>query len=477
MTVKELEDALGMTRANIRYYEREGLLAPSRQENGYRDYSREDLEQLRKIKLLRQLRFSVEEIRDFQSGARDLTAALARQEARLAREAGDLMAARAVCRSMEEEGAGFAGLDAAKYLDQVTRLTGEGNTFPGVDADVLPTVIGHPWVRWLARTLDFTLYRVALLCGSVLLTRTVLPSDPLLDLILSYLVWGVAFLVEPLLLSTWGTTPGKWIMGLTVRDACGDKLTWKAAATRLRVLFGKGEGWGIPFYDLYRNYKSYKACMDGQTQPWDEDVAYTLADTSPLRAVGCAAAWAAGVLVTLASVLSITMPLHRGPVTVAEFSENYNEYYRQIMGQEALYRLDSQGRWEKRDSGGTVVILGSDGPPAELEFTLDGDIVTGVSFRSQDPPGLWGGGAAPSLELTALCLLGRQADLFHWYGLSTGLSDAMGGAWESYRVDYGGLTIVNDVAYSGYDVLGGGYFFPRDGEEQSYCQSFSVTVN
>ena len=32
MTVKELEERLGMTRANIRFYEQEGLLTPARSE-------------------------------------------------------------------------------------------------------------------------------------------------------------------------------------------------------------------------------------------------------------------------------------------------------------------------------------------------------------------------------------------------------------------------------------------------------------
>ena len=44
MTIKELEERTGMTRANIRYYETEGFLSPERRENGYRDYSEEDLE-------------------------------------------------------------------------------------------------------------------------------------------------------------------------------------------------------------------------------------------------------------------------------------------------------------------------------------------------------------------------------------------------------------------------------------------------
>ena len=46
MNIKEIEERSGLTRANIRYYEQEGLLAPARRENKYRDYSEEDLETL-----------------------------------------------------------------------------------------------------------------------------------------------------------------------------------------------------------------------------------------------------------------------------------------------------------------------------------------------------------------------------------------------------------------------------------------------
>ena len=46
-------------RANIRYYEQQGLLTPARRENGYREYSDEDLQTLQKIKLLRHLGLSL----------------------------------------------------------------------------------------------------------------------------------------------------------------------------------------------------------------------------------------------------------------------------------------------------------------------------------------------------------------------------------------------------------------------------------
>ena len=39
MTIKEVEILTGITKANIRFYEKEGLLAPGRSSNNYREYS------------------------------------------------------------------------------------------------------------------------------------------------------------------------------------------------------------------------------------------------------------------------------------------------------------------------------------------------------------------------------------------------------------------------------------------------------
>ena len=83
MTIKELEQRTGMARANIRFYEGEGLLAPKRLENGYRDYSEEDARTLEKIKLLRQLQLDIDTIRKVQAGTLTLDQALFVQETKL----------------------------------------------------------------------------------------------------------------------------------------------------------------------------------------------------------------------------------------------------------------------------------------------------------------------------------------------------------------------------------------------------------
>ena len=77
MTIKEIENLSGMTRANIRFYETEGLLTPSRDSNGYRNYTEKDLEILKRIRLLRTLHLSLADIRAADSGERRLDEVLA----------------------------------------------------------------------------------------------------------------------------------------------------------------------------------------------------------------------------------------------------------------------------------------------------------------------------------------------------------------------------------------------------------------
>lgn len=68
MTIKEIETLSGLPRANIRYYESEGLIAPKRAENGYREYSQADAEVLLRVKLLRALGLRIDTIKSLAAG-------------------------------------------------------------------------------------------------------------------------------------------------------------------------------------------------------------------------------------------------------------------------------------------------------------------------------------------------------------------------------------------------------------------------
>ncbi|WP_295630173.1 MerR family transcriptional regulator [uncultured Intestinimonas sp.] len=247
MHIAQLEEALELSRASIRFYEKEGLLSPERLANGYRDYSEEDLETLRRVKLLRALGLPLEDIKALQAGTLDLPAALRAQEERLRREQRQREAALSLCQTLEGEGVAYRDLEAGPYLEELSRLEREGVQLQPPAADSLPCA-PYPWRRFLARQLDRSLLSLLFSAVLSLVLRRRLGEGLPWDLFETYLLWGIQFLVEPLLLSTWGTTPGKWIFGLQVRSSDGRKLTFGEAQSRLWGLFRYGEGYGIPFY-------------------------------------------------------------------------------------------------------------------------------------------------------------------------------------------------------------------------------------
>ena len=63
MKIKQVEELVGITKKNIRFYEEQGLLQIERAENGYREYHQKDVIRLQEIKLLRKIDISIEEMR------------------------------------------------------------------------------------------------------------------------------------------------------------------------------------------------------------------------------------------------------------------------------------------------------------------------------------------------------------------------------------------------------------------------------
>lgn len=81
MRISEAAKATGLSVSNIRFYERKGLLAPSREEDSkYRDYTEEDIEQLKRIILFRKMDVPVETISLIETNELDLRKALERQQ-------------------------------------------------------------------------------------------------------------------------------------------------------------------------------------------------------------------------------------------------------------------------------------------------------------------------------------------------------------------------------------------------------------
>ena len=93
MKIKEVCQQTGLTRRTIRFYEAEKLFAPEKSvQNGkeFRNYSEENIRQLRKIATLRRARLTVDEIRRMLESPEETTAIFRAYRERLRDEKADL---------------------------------------------------------------------------------------------------------------------------------------------------------------------------------------------------------------------------------------------------------------------------------------------------------------------------------------------------------------------------------------------------
>jgi len=71
MLLNEIIEEVGMTKRAVKYYEEEGLLTVKKDSNGYRNYTEQDIETLKKISVYRKLGIGVKDIKRLLNGDDD----------------------------------------------------------------------------------------------------------------------------------------------------------------------------------------------------------------------------------------------------------------------------------------------------------------------------------------------------------------------------------------------------------------------
>ncbi len=491
MNIREIEEQLGIPRASVRYYEKEGLLHPRRGSNNYRDYSEEDAAALRKIKLLRQLDMPIETIRAVQAGELPLTGAVERQAALLENESARLDSARAVCRAMAADRVTYAALEPARYEG----LSLPGQSSPPPEELRRPPVEGarwayDPWQRYWARTFDLSLAGAAAWAVMTLGFRVSVMGMAglprwLFQAVSIALSWGALLLLEPLLLCTWGTTPGKWLLGLELRNKQGKKLTFRQGLRRTWGVLFTGYGLEIPLFSLYCLYRGYKECREDRPMSYDweaENLYYSKVPQWGLRAVAAIGLALLLLPVRMECSVQALRPPNRGEVTAAEFAENVNDVSRMLDSglwvNEEGFRLPkqtvsilmdgahgSEDDWEERCYGEPY----EDEPAYTLE--LDGDgFVTAV--RMEQEGGFSGGDGEwaflPLEDARIITMALRGAWCGGWEmlrGPAAGALEQEPAMWTGQPVQEGAFTLTLSLEQEGYDA-GGSYLFPQEGAEE-----------
>lgn len=468
MNIKEIEQRSGLTRANIRYYEQEGLLRPARQENKYRDYSDEDLETLLRIALLRSLGFSIDEIRRLQSGELALAEAMRSRSDALGAEGQRLLTAQSVCDTISREVASYSALQSEQYL---SALSDERKT---TSEDVLET---HPWRRFFARSVDTALCGLPVTFLLYVVLRTVRGDSTWMNFLIGLAGWGVMLLVEPLLLSRFGTTPGKRIMGITLTRPDGEKLSYREGLERTALLFCCGEAFSIPLVNIGFNIWSYRKYTRGKELAWEYGSVEHFATRSEWKMVlGYVGNWALCTLLTVVMLLTTYLPPCRGELTVAEFAENVN-YYRERFDLSERWKMDESGAWvENRQDN--VIYFGTVGQP-EFTYEVENGVLRAVRWdyavETDETVTL------PLAELRmaayALGAAGEGVNLFTIFPFSQLVTSELWTADADFRQSRYGTTIDYRAQVWGGYFVHGDVLFVTDGRPLDVNISFKVSID
>ena len=133
MKIKQVEELVGITRKNIRFYEEQGLLNVERAENGYREYHQEDVIRLQEIKLFRKMDISIEEMKLLFEKKKSLQICLEQHLKELEHRKEGLLKMQDMCERLILEHRSLESLNAEDCLEEIEQMEKEGAKFMNVN--------------------------------------------------------------------------------------------------------------------------------------------------------------------------------------------------------------------------------------------------------------------------------------------------------------------------------------------------------
>ena len=341
------------------------------------------------------------------------------------------------------------------------------------ERNILPAI--SPWWRFFARCFDFAVYKalwslfLALVLDVNILSRS--RGASLLDAAVALVLM---ILLEPVLLHWFGTTPGKWLLGLRVTDFEDRHLTYAAGLERVWCIFAKGWSWIVPIRVLWSGSADCPSAWREEAGPWEEESVLTAVGIQRWRWLLLAAGYLALTAILLGAAVLSARPAHRGGLTIVEYAENYNElaeYY----DVESDFRIDSAGNFYREESDVIRVeeLLTPEAMPqitytldeagcieaVELSFALQGGVYWQSVYMEERCLLVWALNAEPRQEQTALAEY-------------IGENPYAGFVRQGYAT-----RIECDLQYEGYRTFPAmAMLIPEDGQEQSFVLRYAVEL-
>lgn len=157
---------------------------------------------------------------------------------------------------------------AAEPLPSPLRTKREPNDYEPTGEQI------RPWIRNWARGVDFMLFSFCV--GIVIGLVNEAALDRINDTVFGVIMLLAYIVVEPLMLMSWGTTPGKFLLNVHLRNDDGSKLSYSQGIIRSLGVAAKGQGLGIPLISLVTLICSYNRLTNQGQTAWDESGNHTV---------------------------------------------------------------------------------------------------------------------------------------------------------------------------------------------------------
>jgi len=126
----------------------------------------------------------------------------------------------------------------------------------------------NPWIRLIARFFDYSVFFLLLL-SSRKFFHGQLPFGKYEHFVpFEYFIW---IPIEVFLLSTWGSTPGKFFLKTKLRQGKKRRLAFMTAVKRSFAVWFRGLGMGIPVLNFFCLLIAYNKLKIFQITSWDRD--------------------------------------------------------------------------------------------------------------------------------------------------------------------------------------------------------------
>ena len=135
------------------------------------------------------------------------------------------------------------------------------------------------WLRYFARVIDITIGTMILgaILGIILgiffvifgVNIQILSEVP--EYFSMLFVMVIYFLIEANVISSFGTTPGKKLLGISVYHSNGDYLDYMTSLKRTFTLWFKGLALSLPIISLITLIVAYNRYTDHGITSWDEE--------------------------------------------------------------------------------------------------------------------------------------------------------------------------------------------------------------